>query len=106
MSGPRSKSPSPTLRHNWRRTPLRAGGKVNKVHRMGGNAMTGSQHSGREFLRTTAALTATASFGAVAVRAAAQGGPAQSRSQIDAVLRRGGGGKEVPGGVAVGAHAK
>ena len=68
--------------------------------------MTGSQHSRREFLRTTAALTATASFGAVAVRAAAQGGPAQSRSQIDAVLRRGVEGKEVPGVVAMAANDK
>src|SRR4029077_4910363 len=73
---------------------------------MGGNAMISSQQTRRQFLKTTAALTATASFGAVAGRAAAQGGPTQSRSQIDAVLRRGGGGQEGAGVVAMGGSEK
>src|SRR6516164_6877381 len=59
----------------------------------------------REFLKTTAALTATASVGAVIRRAAAQGGTAQSR-QIDAVLRRATDAKEVPGVVAMAANDK
>src|SRR6266446_9942682 len=71
---------------------------------MGGNVMISSQQTRREFLKTTAALTATASFGAVVGRAAAQGGPVQSRSQIDAVLRRGVEGQEVPGVVAMAAN--
>jgi len=62
-------------------------------------------HTRRQFLKTTAALTATASVGAVIRRAAAQGGAAQSR-QIDAVLRRATDAKEVPGVVAVAANDK
>src|SRR5438034_1463608 len=73
---------------------------------MGGNVMIRSQQTRREFLKTAAALTATASFGAVAGRAAAQGGLAQSRSQIDALLRRGVEGREVPGVVAMAANDK
>src|SRR6267143_809272 len=73
---------------------------------MGGSVMNSRQQTRREFLKTTAALTATASFGAVAGRAAAQGGPAQSRSQIDAVLRRAVEAKEVPGVVAMAANDK
>src|SRR5438067_929552 len=73
---------------------------------MGGNVMIRSQQTRREFLKTPAALTATASFGAVAGRAAAQGGLAQSRSQIDALLRRGVEGREVPGVVAMAANDK
>ena len=68
--------------------------------------MISSQQTRRQFLKTTAALTATASFGAVAGRAAAQGGPTQSRSQIDAVLRRGVEGQEVPGVVAMAVNDK
>jgi hypothetical protein len=49
--------------------------------------MTGSHQTRREFLRTTAAVSATAAFGAMIGRAAAQGGAAQSRAQIDAVRR-------------------
>jgi len=59
----------------------------------------------RDFLKTTAALTASASVGAVVRRAAAQGSAAQSR-QIDAVLRRATDTKEVPGVVAVAANDK
>lgn len=59
----------------------------------------------REFLKTTAALTASVSVGAVMRRAAAQGGAAQSR-QIDAALRRAADAKEVPGVVAVAANDK
>jgi methyl acetate hydrolase len=68
--------------------------------------MISSQQTRRQFLKTTAALTATASFGAVAGRAAAQGGPTQSRSQIDAVLRREVEGQEVPGVVAMAVNDK
>jgi methyl acetate hydrolase len=59
----------------------------------------------REILKVTAALTATASVGAVIGHAAAQGGAAQSR-QIDAVLRRATEVKEVPGVVALAANDK
>ena len=59
----------------------------------------------REFLKTAAALTASASVGAVVRRAAAQGSAAQSR-QIDAVLRRATDTKDVPGVVAVAANDK
>ena len=59
----------------------------------------------REFLKTAAALTASASVGAVVRHAAAQGGAAQSR-QIDAVLRRATDAKEVPGVIAVAANDK
>jgi CubicO group peptidase (beta-lactamase class C family) len=59
----------------------------------------------RAFLKTTAALTATASVGAVIRHAAAQGGAAQSR-QIDAVLRHATETKEVPGVVAMAANDK
>jgi CubicO group peptidase (beta-lactamase class C family) len=59
----------------------------------------------RAFLKTTAALTATASLGAVIRHAAAQGGAAQSR-QIDAVLRHATDTKEVPGVVAMAANDK
>jgi CubicO group peptidase (beta-lactamase class C family) len=59
----------------------------------------------RAFLKTTAALTATASVGAVIRHAAAQGGAAQSR-QIDAVLRHATDTKEVPGVVAMAANDK
>ena len=68
--------------------------------------MIGRQQTRREFLRSTAALTATASFGATIGRAAAQGGAAQSRLQIDAVLRRGVEAREVPGLVAMAANDK
>ena len=60
----------------------------------------------REFLKTTAALTATASFGTMIGRAAAQGGPAQSRTLIDAALRRAVEAKEVPASVAMAANDK
>src|ERR1700736_1117787 len=73
---------------------------------MGGNVMTSRQRTRREFLKTTAAFTATVSVGAIAGRAFAQGGSAQSRSQIDAGLRRADEGKEVPGVVAVAANDK
>jgi CubicO group peptidase (beta-lactamase class C family) len=59
----------------------------------------------REFLKTAAALTASASVGTVTRRAAAQGSAAQSR-QIDAVLRRATDAKEVPGVVVVAANDK
>src|SRR6516165_10754125 len=59
----------------------------------------------RDFLKTTAALTASASVGAVVRRAAAQCSAAQSR-QIDAVLRRATDTKDVPGVVAVAANDK
>jgi methyl acetate hydrolase len=65
--------------------------------------MTIRRQTRREILKATAALTATASVGAVVRRAAAQGGAAQSR-QIDAVLRRATDAKEVPGVVAVAAN--
>src|SRR5438105_12136962 len=68
--------------------------------------MIGRQQTRREFLRSTAALTATASFGATIGRAAAQGGAAHSRLQIDAVLRRGVEAREVPGLVAMAANDK
>jgi methyl acetate hydrolase len=68
--------------------------------------MTSRQQTRREFLKTTAALTATASFGAIIGRAAAQGGAAQSRTQIDAVLRRAVEAKEVPGVVAMAVNDK
>src|SRR5437660_8826032 len=68
--------------------------------------MTGSHQTRREFLRTTAAVSATAAFGAMIGRAAAQGGAAQSRAQIDAVLRRAVEAKEVPGVVAMAANDK
>jgi len=65
--------------------------------------MTIRQQTRREILKGTAALTATASVGAVIRHAAAQGGAGQSR-QIDAVLRRAADAKEVPGVVAVAAN--
>ena len=65
--------------------------------------MTIRPQTRREILRATAALTATASVGAVMRRAAAQGGVGQSR-QIDAVLRQATDTKEVPGVVAVAAN--
>ena len=65
--------------------------------------MTIRQQTRREILKGTAALTATASVGAVIRHAAAQGGAGQSR-QIDAVLRRATDTKEVPGVVAVAAN--
>jgi CubicO group peptidase (beta-lactamase class C family) len=67
--------------------------------------MTIRHQTRREILQATAALTATASVGAVIRRAAAQGGAAQSR-QIDAVLRRATEAKEVPGVVAMAANDK
>jgi CubicO group peptidase (beta-lactamase class C family) len=67
--------------------------------------MTGRQQTRREILKATAALTATASVGAVIRHAAAQGGAAQSR-QIDAVLRHATDTKEVPGVVAMAANDK
>ena len=67
--------------------------------------MTTRSQTRREILKVTAALTATASVGAVIGRAAAQGGAAQSR-QIDAVLRRATEAKEVPGVVALAANDK
>src|ERR1700730_11981555 len=73
---------------------------------MGGSVMISTRQTRREFLKTSAALAATVSVGAFAGRAAAQGGPAQSRSQIDAVLRRGVEAKEVPGVVAMAANDK
>jgi len=63
------------------------------------------QQTRREILKATAALTATASVGAVVGRAAAQGGTAQS-GQIDAALRRATDAKDVPGVVAVAANDK
>jgi CubicO group peptidase (beta-lactamase class C family) len=68
--------------------------------------MTCRQQTRRVFLKTTAALTATVSVGAIVGGAAAQGGPAQSRSQIDAGLRRAVEAKEVPGLVAMAANDK
>ena len=65
--------------------------------------MTIRQQTRREILRAAAALTATASVGAVMRRAAAQGGAAQSR-KIDAVLSQATDTKEVPGVVAVAAN--
>ena len=67
--------------------------------------MTIRRQTRRAFLKTTAALTATASVGAVIRHAAAQGGAAQSR-QIDAVLRHATDTKEVPGVVAMAANDK
>jgi methyl acetate hydrolase len=67
--------------------------------------MTIRQQTRREMLKTTAALTAAASFGGVITRAAAQNGSPQSR-QIGAVLRRATDAKEVPGVVAVAANDK
>jgi CubicO group peptidase (beta-lactamase class C family) len=67
--------------------------------------MTIGRQTRRDILKTTAALTATASVGGIIRRAAAQGGAAQSR-QIDAVLRRATDAKEVPGVVAVAANDK
>ena len=67
--------------------------------------MTTRSQTRREILKVTAALTATASVGAVIGHAAAQGGAAQSR-QIDAVLRRATEAKEVPGVVALAANDK
>jgi CubicO group peptidase (beta-lactamase class C family) len=67
--------------------------------------MIRSRQTRREFLKATAAVTATASFGATIGRAAAQGGSAQSR-QIDAALRRAVEAKEVPGVVAMAANGK
>ena len=64
--------------------------------------MTGRRHSRREILQATAALTATASFGATVGRAAV----IQPHAQIDAVLRRATEAKEVPGVVAVAATDK
>jgi methyl acetate hydrolase len=72
---------------------------------MGGNVMIRSRQTRREFLKATAAVTATASLGATIGRAAAQGGAAQSR-QIDAALRRAVEAKEVPGVVAMAANGK
>jgi hypothetical protein len=59
----------------------------------------------REILKAAAALTATASVGALVRRAAAQGGAAQSR-QIDQVLRHATDSKEVPGVVVMAANDK
>jgi len=67
--------------------------------------LTTRSQTRREILKVTAALTATASVGAVIRHAAAQGGAAQSR-QIDAVLRRATEAKEVPGVVALAANDK
>jgi len=67
--------------------------------------LTTRSQTRREILKVTAALTATASVGAVIGHAAAQGGAAQSR-QIDAVLRRATEAKEVPGVVALAANDK
>ena len=67
--------------------------------------MTTRSQTRREILKVTAALSATASVGAVIGHAAAQGGAAQSR-QIDAVLRRATEAKEVPGVVALAANDK
>jgi len=67
--------------------------------------MTIRRHTRRDILRATAALTAAASVGAVIPRAAAQGGLAQA-NQIDAVLRRATGEKDVPGIVAMAANDK
>jgi methyl acetate hydrolase len=67
--------------------------------------MTIRQQTRREMLKTTAALTAAASFGGVITRAAAQNGSPQSRP-IGAVLRRATDAKEVPGVVAVAANDK
>jgi methyl acetate hydrolase len=67
--------------------------------------LTTRSQTRREILKVTAALTATASVGAVIGHAAAQGGAAQSR-QIDAVLRRATEVKEVPGVVALAANDK
>src|SRR6266404_973535 len=71
---------------------------------MGGSVMTCRQQTRRVFLKTTAALTATVSVGAIVGRAAAQGGVAQSRTLIDAALRRAAEAKEVPGVVAMAAN--
>src|SRR6266436_4211686 len=71
---------------------------------MGGNVMISRRQTRREFLKTTAALTAAVSVGAIAGRATAQGGAAQSRTQIDAGLRRAVEAKEVPGVVAMAAN--
>jgi len=67
--------------------------------------LTTRSQTRREILKVTAALSATASVGAVIGHAAAQGGAAQSR-QIDAVLRRATEAKEVPGVVALAANDK
>src|ERR1700736_2575681 len=68
--------------------------------------MTCRQQTRRVFLKTTAALTATVSVGAIVGRAAAQGGVAQSRTLIDAGLRRAVEAKEVPGVVEMAATDK
>src|ERR1700730_9837199 len=73
---------------------------------MGGSVMTCRQQTRRVFLKTTAALTATVSVGAIVGRAAAQGGVAQSRTLIDAGLRRAVEAKKVPGVVAMAANDK
>src|SRR6266446_8804710 len=64
--------------------------------------MTRRPHTRREILKTAAALTAVASFGATVGRTA----PRQPHPQIDAVLRQAAEAKEVPGVVAVAATDK
>src|SRR5437667_4563990 len=64
--------------------------------------MTRRPHTRREILKTAAALTAVASFGATVGRAA----PRPRHPRIDAVLRQAAEAKEVPGVVAVAATDK